>query len=70
MSLYQLFKNAKNLPLKKAMIRVFYSSSLSSSLSSPFSLFMLVFILDNLKNNNRELILGPFSLIEVFEVDS
>jgi len=65
MSLYQLFKNAKNLPLKKAMIRVFYSSSLSSSLSSPFSLFMLVFILDNLKNNNRELILGPFSLIEL-----
>ena len=64
MSLYQLFINAKNLPLKKAMIRVFYSSSLSSSLSSPFSLFMLVFILDNLKNNNRELILGPFSLIE------
>jgi len=50
MSLYQLFKNAKNLPLKKAMIRVFYSSSLSSSLSSPFSLFMLVFMLDNLKN--------------------
>ena len=60
MSLYQLFINAKNLPLKKAMIRVFYSSSLSSSLSSPFSLFMLVFILDNLKNKISWINTWPF----------
>ena len=60
MSLYQLFINAKNLPLKKAMIRVFYSSSLSSSLSSPFSLFMLVFILENLKNKISWINTWPF----------
>ena len=59
-SLYQLFINAKNLPLKKAMIRVFYSSSLSSSLSSPFSLFMLVFILENLKNKISWINTWPF----------